>query len=561
MDKYTITGAELTGREEDAIEARAAWDALSKEQKDEVCRMLMSDEDLASEGDWEPRNAKGIEELRRELRVGPRAVEDYMKAAAVAAQKHIDDRLCDSVTLIANEMLASAAWLYVVAKDDHLLAHSSTPSHLQAVFAFKNRRRDERLSLHERSIVTHVARSGKPHVAPYVWDDLYYRPTLDDTKSAVAVPVKAPSGELLGVLHLESGKRNRYRNECIPKIEVLAEDLVPLLLRLRALNHKDAYWFPWHTFNLSVQLHDICHDIRRALDPNGIQCTIWMADWEKKSLFINATTGQAGEYRHRLSLPFQSFNGELSKQPAGATGIVRPFEKAQYRIPAPTGEVETREGPYAFVGGKRKKYWLKWRLSKGAPIYARMPTGEPEALSTITLSCFDEQDEAVMPSDSEMTEIAEQIGDFITGFLALRRELAEAHLARTLRVHRRPKEAFKAIARQFIQFFGLKGIAIDGYLPGDDTQLPLMEGGADADVARLIGPNAVWNPLKTIHQEIKDEAGNKLGVLHLARHRPFSISERELIRHLAQLCSDVFTRWRTNKLKVLRRAFRRALHG
>jgi hypothetical protein len=190
-----------------------------------------------------------------------------------------------------------------------------------------------------------------------------------------------------------------------------------------------------------------------------------------------------------------------------------------------------------------------------------MPTGEIEASSTITLSCFDERDEALMPADSEMTEIAESISDFITGFLALRKELAHAHLTHALRVHRRPKRAFNAITRQFIRFFGLKGIAIDGYLPGDDTPLPLMEGGPDADVARLAGFKAAWNPLRIIHQEVKNESGVKLGVLHLARPRPFSASERELADHLAQLCSDVFTQWRTNKGKAMRRAYRRIVHG
>ena len=291
------------------------------------------------------------------------AVQACKNQFAIATRDDIRDSLCEYVTSIANSFDASAAWLFVL--QDRTL---------RAVFAHKNRHLDESLDLDQRSISTRVAREGVPFVAPYVWaDDVpEYKPTLPDTQSAIAVPLMTRHSRIpLGVFHLESTERDHFQPKDVPRLEKAVLGLVPELLKLRALDREDDRWFPWLSFDVSVQFHKICHAIRRSLDTNGTQCVIWTIDHEKKCLFIRGTTGHGKNYISQEILPMKSFNGCLAGIPAGDIGIGRPGKRAEIYHQTPTG-VEIREGDYPYIQGEGKKRLRKWRMSLGAPIYARL---------------------------------------------------------------------------------------------------------------------------------------------------------------------------------------------
>ena len=150
-----------------------------------------------------------------------------------------------------------------------------------------------------------------------------------------------------------------------------------------------------------------------------------------------------------------------------------------------------------------------------------------------------------------MTQSAKEIGDFITGFLTLREELAIAYLDQARCSDARPKEAIAAIQEQLVRFFSLQAFRIDGFLPESATPYPITQSGPDAFL--LTQPDTKWNPYRTIHQEVIDARGNPLGMLHLARSQPFSSSERELTRRLAALCTEVFERWQKREIEKIRK--------
>ena len=448
-------------------------------------------------------------------------------------QQAVDDALCALVTQIANDHFASAAWLYVYRDDG-----------LHAVFAHKSRDRDEFMPLDGPGMVTHVAQTKIALAAADVNKEPAYKKTLEDTKSAISVPLLTYDGQILGVFHLESSELDEYQYHDIPRLTVEGARLVPYLQMLRALERDDDRWFPWQSFSLQAQLFRLCNDVRRALDRTGIQCTIWTMNHDATHMLAYTTTGHAHEYMSDEELRLESYNGNLVALPPDAMATVRPNERTRIILRTSTG-CEVKEGTYPCLEEKLKHRYLKWRMSAGVPVYARSPgedTARPRC--TFVLSCYDEDGEAILPSHDEFTMVADLIGDFITGFFALREELALTYLDQALKACRRPTDAFRAIKEKLIEFFSLDAIAIDGFLEGSETPWPITKGGND---------RALWQraartrPLvKFLHLDVVDPTESRLGTVHLARRRPFTASERSLAERLLVHCVSVFRKWRVD---------------
>jgi hypothetical protein len=473
------------------------------------------------------------------------AVNATLRRFGEEARRRWERLLFRRATRIANKFVASAAWLFLLEEGG-----------FRAVFAHKNRHRDECLRADEPSWVARVARLGTPDVAPSVPNpDRYpdYKETLPDTRSIIATPIRSPEGEILGVFHLESANVEEYGEKDLKELEEAADDLAGLLLVLRALECGDDRWFPWRDsrFDLSLPLWEILDEVRKAIDPTGVQCTIWAADRQRGGLFVYATTGQAEEFESQKTMPVESYSGALAASPPGAVGVAGPgadpgVGSTQIIVPVPGG-VEIRPGHPPYRG--ERPFYLKWIGSLGAPIYARLPQSAETVSCALTISCFEGVEESRLPSHDELTQIAQEIGDFITGFLHLREQLAVYHLRTALhlcRSHRRDwtiKEEFRVIGQKFTEFLGLEAIAIAAPpAPNRKFRVIARKGHTEA---LLASPDDVDDPYRIVHEEVKDERGEVIGVIHMSRCRPFSTSDKELIHRLTgQGCVlDTFLRW------------------
>jgi GAF domain len=467
------------------------------------------------------------------------AVLNRFKLFAEEAQDTIDERLYTLATTIANDHLADVAWLFI--KREH---------GIEAIFAHKNRDRDEFLGFDQPSLAGYVAQSGTPIAAPDVYDRTKvpaYR-CFPDMKSAISVPLKITSGEVLGVFHLESTEQGEYQDEHIAELQAAAAELIPFLLMLRALECDDDRWFPWRSFDLTLQLSTLCHDIRRALDRTGIQCAIGCADHESKYIFVYTTTGHASEYMYSKTLPFTSFNGDLLRMPPNATGTIRPGEKTRIET-ATEGGLEIQEGHLPFIETWKGSF-AKWHMSRGTSLYVRMP-GEDTASAqgTIVLACFDDEGERALPHRDELVQIADEMGEFITGYVALGEELAVAYLHQALHACLRTEDAFEVIVQKFTEFFSLKACALDGYLKGDGSGEHLtrhLTRGGFGRAVELVRTLAN-NPFHALRPDTFDDEGNRIGTIHLVRSRPFTVSERELAHRLTAMCASRFTEWQAKE--------------
>ena len=455
------------------------------------------------------------------------------------ARRRADRLLFSGTTRIANKFVASAAWLFV-----------PVDGGFRAVFAHKNRHRDECLRADEPSWVARIAKLGKPDVAPIVPDpERYpdYKETLPDTRSIIATPIRSPEGEILGVFHLESANPEEYGERDLKDLENAADDLAGLLLVLRALECGDDRWFPWldSRFDLSRPLWEILDEVRKAIDPTGVQCTIWAADRQRKGLFVYATTGQDEDFESQKTLPLESYSGALAASPPGAVGVSDPIGGTQIIVPV-LGELVIRPDhpPYR----EERPFYLKWIGSLGSPIYARSPRRAEAVRCTLTISCFEGVEKSRLPSHDELTQVAQEIGDFITGFLYLREQLAIYHLRRALHLCRSPRRAgvieeFRAIRRKLTEFFDLEAIAIAVRRPPNRNFRVITKKGPTG--ALLSRPDDIDDPYRIVHEAVKDEEGDVIGMIHMSRCRPFSDSDKELIRRLTEQRDvvDTFCRW------------------
>jgi hypothetical protein len=495
--------------------------ALSERQRAAV-RALFSDEPEGQEVSETPGH---ISPDYHPQDVALSAVIATLRRFGEVARRRADRLLFRRATRIANKFLASAAWLFV-----------PEDGGFRAVFAHKNRQRDELLQADQPTWVARVAKLDKPDVAPIVPDPARYpdyKETLPDTRSAIATPIRSPDGEILGVFHLESANPGEYEEKDLKDLEEAADDLAGLLLVMRALECGDDRWFPWldSRFDLSQPLWEILDEIRKAIDPTGVQCTIWATDLHREGLFVRATTGQDEEFESKKTLPWKSYNGALAASPPGAVGVAGPVGETQIIIPVPGGiEIRPDDPPYR---DERPGFYLKWIGSLGAPIYARSPQEKEEVICTFTISCFQGVQESRLPSHDELTQVAQEIGDFITGFLHLREQLAVYHLRRALDLCRKRRRAtiedeFRIIGQKFTEFFSLEAIAIK------DQEFEIIRDGPTRGLYRIV------------HEELKDEEGEVLGMIQMSRGRPFTTSDKELIRRLTeQRCViDTFRRWR-----------------
>jgi len=94
--------------------------------------------------------------------------------------------------------------------------------------------RNHRLKIGQTGLVGYVAQSGKPRIASDVGQDTvhYKNPSLPDTRAEAALPLTV-SGEVIGVLDVQSEKEGAFDDETIAILQIVADQLAVAIQNAR----------------------------------------------------------------------------------------------------------------------------------------------------------------------------------------------------------------------------------------------------------------------------------------------------------------------------------------
>jgi putative methionine-R-sulfoxide reductase with GAF domain len=432
-----VTGRGLTDRGLEDLLRRSA-DAESFPRTDDATVEACVDDIF---GRLEARRAKRLAaSSRRRVLV---AVRHLLRRLTDEARNHAIQRLTEIVAELGERFHGSFTWLFV--KEGNVL---------KARVTHNTRMRDLELPLRGHGIVPHVARVGQGYYSNDVSKDLLYRNDLAETRSEMAVPLVTGDGRMLGVLNVDSRMPGAFSAGQVEDLQAAAGDLVPHLLILEALKGGES-WCPWHPevhgWDLRDTFRQICHAVKDGLGGDGMQCTIWYADWANDELFVYATSGYGYEYVTAATLPIDSFTGRVAASPEGT---VR----------------EGRPGDRGFVP-KENDAIMGLRKIMAAPIYPGSGPDEPpdRGRAVLSIYCFDDQAEEALPSREVMARLVEWIGRMTLAYRDLRREVGVACLHQAL--YAQPCSSdfdFETIKEKFVEILQVDAMSIFARHRGSD---------------------------------------------------------------------------------------------
>jgi GAF domain-containing protein/HAMP domain-containing protein len=141
---------------------------------------------------------------------------------AVAAQRELEELLTRTAHLISNRFGYYHVGIFLLdSRNDYALLRASNSSGGKNMLE-----RGHKLKVGTEGIVGAAANSGEARIALDVGTDAVYfdNPDLPQTRSEMALPLVA-SGEVLGVLDIQSTEENAFTEDDIPTLQILADQL------------------------------------------------------------------------------------------------------------------------------------------------------------------------------------------------------------------------------------------------------------------------------------------------------------------------------------------------
>src|SRR5262249_47784212 len=340
------------------------------------------------------------------LKVVTTELEDMAREAEALARR----RLMDIVGYIAERFRADAAWLFVKEFGE-----------LIARITHRTQERDLCVKIEERSIVSHVAKTGHGYFTNDALADNYYRRDRLETRSEITVPLNL-GGELLGVLNLESHKLGAFTAAHLEDLQAASGELIPNLTIFNAVRGHGPSRCPWqprlHGWDMQTILGRVSHAVADHWGPDSLACAVWHADWPKDELFVNAACGYDYDYVKESTLPATSLTGSVA---AGASG---------------TCECSTPDDA-RFVRRDKAEDMDLQRLCVAAIHTPEQRLGG-RGWGALSICSFGEK--AIPPRTDEVLRLADLIGDLVASFDAQRQEVAAAYLRYQLYAKSRPSD-------------------------------------------------------------------------------------------------------------------------
>ena len=320
--------------------------------------------------------------------------------------------LRDLVGMLAEQIQACCGWLLIFDRPRHRLVSG----------VLHNTWRHIELPLSATAIVCHVARTGKPYLAEDVRRDPYYYPEVPDVRSALSVPIFAPDGELLGVLHFESFEPAAFSSAHLGDLQVSIVELVPhLLLQQIAIQDPQSYlWYPYR-YDWSVErvLGRWVHTVTDVLPNTQVAkpcLTLWHVDWEKERVWVLAASRYDYEYVKDKTLPLDSFIGNVALLPRGEVMWTTPDDE-RFRRP-----------------DKARRMGLKQMLA--TPAY--LPNDEERASCVLSAYYFDDRPQSELLPSTTLTWLAGELSTALWSYEECKLPVATAHVQQQLTKSRAP---------------------------------------------------------------------------------------------------------------------------
>lgn len=442
-----------------------------------------------------------------------------------------------------------------------------------------------------KSIVAHVARSGRAYCSPDVRECPIYHPGNPKTKSELGMPVTDPgTASLLGVLNLESDYADKFSERTVAAVTAELNAIAMQLMCYLRLEKRGEYTWPWNpkisrAWHLRRSLARLCTRVAHVVsDQDCATCSIWTVDWDSRCLYVDATHGYDYEFLAEKTLPFESFLGKAAALPP---------ETALYDEPSCAAFVEKER---ALEGGLQSVCATALYGRPRGPTNPGAPAGG--VLSIYTLrgdNC------PRLPAREDLLQLARFLGGMCAEFEQFRRELALSRLKSRLAtaadggrfdvVRDVCCEVFDAGACSIFLRLGdrLAYVSTTGILPEEPRLqsqvniqrrgnfVPVTMGCADEtglvpllarepgravrlyDVSRRNGPDA-RGPLPPVNRRFIDSIartdehcrflgvsiaahGSAQGVIRLLRpaeQPPFSPADEALLQRLAQELGELF---------------------
>jgi GAF domain-containing protein/HAMP domain-containing protein len=151
---------------------------------------------------------------------------------AVAAQRELEELLTRTAHLISNRFGYYHVGIFLLdPRGEYAVLRAANSSG-----GLKMLNREHKLRVGTEGIVGAAASSGEARIALDVGEDAVYfdNPDLPKTRSEMALPLIA-SGEVLGILDVQSIEANAYSDEDIPALQILADQLATAVQNARLL--------------------------------------------------------------------------------------------------------------------------------------------------------------------------------------------------------------------------------------------------------------------------------------------------------------------------------------
>jgi putative methionine-R-sulfoxide reductase with GAF domain len=326
----------------DSAEVEDGAFALSDEGEMALAELVDADARLA-ESTIEPdeqtvqRIVAGVRKRLRKLQKaeeGERAlnlVEGARTAAIQASRNGTIECLTAEVGTLADEFLASQAWLFAEVEEEGERV-------LRAVVTHRTNQRGLRIVVADDSpgIVAQVGRTQRGYLAKNVRTDSHYMECSKWTISEVAVPIFDAEGKrLLGVLNFESSQ-NVFTEEDLSELQVAAQRLAVALICLKWNSASSSRHWPWSpahgNWMTSITPQQVCVAAVRALQlgdsADSCSAIVWNADWEKNVLWVLGTTYYDSMYLAAQRFQMNSYTGKVACKCRWSVSISSPEEDA-----------------------------------------------------------------------------------------------------------------------------------------------------------------------------------------------------------------------------------------
>jgi hypothetical protein len=362
------------------------------------------------------------------------AIRRFLEQAAREAWEEAMQNLRHLVGVLTERFQAFSACLFVLERQDVL----------RAVVAYNYKLPPYELKVtgqQGEGIVSYVASQKRGYLACNLLHkkDPWFRRTVAETQSALAVPLLHADGRLLAVLYMESCQPWPFATPQIAQVQAEAGEIIPQILILNAVKRRDASWCPWnpefHGMDLAGGrrgayggrhhglLQRLCEVISASLNanspnPDNTSCTFWYVDHPKNEVFVYATCYYDYEFVTTKTLELRDENGD----PGSFTGYVATLKQCGYW--------KLGDAPYFVFFEKARARGMKAILS--APV--RIPGRNFDRVANAVLSIyfFDDRPREAMPHVGLLDQVVEIVGLLIANYEQQRQELTVAYLRQQL---------------------------------------------------------------------------------------------------------------------------------